>query len=579
PRRERADGVRRALVPRAPARRPRPGVLGAGPRPFAVPPRGPGAAPRRAPPRARRARDRAAVPPRRGPRRCARRAPAARRASRAPSRRHASPQHQGRPCRPAGRARRGRPRRVHAPRHELALHGRARRPLPARARTRAATSHRPAARRLSRGSRRLRARDPVSARSRARRAERRPRPGPGRARGNAPRGPDTARASGRVDVAPLRRAPHAGEGARRAARRAPAAHRGRWPLRRRRRRRASAPRSRGAGVRDSRPLRRLSRRRFAIPRRRRRARPAVALRGSPLLGPRSDGPRPPDRRVARRRRGGGSRHGRAHGARRRRRGARGLPPGPARRPGGARGPRRGGPRARRGGVRTRTHARRDPGDLRRRGGNTGARRRSPSREARVVIVSTDYGPPWNEGEKNIAHVLDRRLRDHGWQPTVCSNPWSDVTASSRHRPSAVKLARAVRFWVDVGRSARRDGAALIHLLTSVSSALGLKCRILRRAAGVPLLLHATGLARPVRGYRRLLEYDAAVVGGSYLLPFFPDAVDLPPLSPHVNARLAADARAAAPAAPGGRLVYLGHMEPERGVHTLVEALGQLAGCG
>ncbi len=202
-----------------------------------------------------------------------------------------------------------------------------------------------------------------------------------------------------------------------------------------------------------------------------------------------------------------------------------------------------------------------------------------SREARVVIVSTDYGPPWNEGEKNIAHVLDRRLRDHGWQPSVCSNPWSDVTASSRHRPSAVKLARAVRFWVDVGRSARRDGAALIHLLTSVSSVLGLKCRILRRAAGVPLLLHATGLARPVRGYRRLLEYDAAVVGGSYLLPFFPDAVDLPPLSPHVNARLAADARAATLAAPGGRLVYLGHMEPERGVHTLVEALGQLAGRG
>jgi len=194
---------------------------------------------------------------------------------------------------------------------------------------------------------------------------------------------------------------------------------------------------------------------------------------------------------------------------------------------------------------------------------------------RVLIVSTDYGPPWNEGEKNIARVLDGTLVEHGWQPSVCSRRDSTLAAGPHHTGSPWEVAGALRFWVDVARAARDRHASVIHLLSSVSSALGVKCRVIKRLSGAALVLHVTGLAWPTRGYRTLLTADRVVVGGSYLQPFFPDAIDLPPLSPHVNPRLQWDARHPAPLASPARLLYLGAMEPVRGVHTLVAAAGLL----
>src|SRR5262249_44130400 len=78
------------------------------------------------------------------------------------------------------------------------------------------------------------------------------------------------------------------------------------------------------------------------------------------------------------------------------------------------------------------------------------------------------------------------------------------------------------------------------------------------------------------GYRTLLQADRVVVGGSYLRPFFPTALDLPPLSPHLNPHRQRDARQAAPSAEPRRILYLGHMEAVRGVHTLIAAAALLA---
>ena len=195
---------------------------------------------------------------------------------------------------------------------------------------------------------------------------------------------------------------------------------------------------------------------------------------------------------------------------------------------------------------------------------------------RVLIVSTDYGPPWNEGEKNIARVLHGSLVEHGWQPSVCSRRDSTLAAGPRHTGSPWEVAGALRFWVDVARAARERRASVVHLLTSVSSALGLKCCVIKRLSGAALVLHVTGLAWPTRGYRMLLSADRVVVGGSYLRPFFPDAVSLPPLSPHLNPRIQWDARQATPSTSPRRILYLGAMEPVRGVHTLVAAAALLA---
>jgi len=173
-------------------------------------------------------------------------------------------------------------------------------------------------------------------------------------------------------------------------------------------------------------------------------------------------------------------------------------------------------------------------------------------------------------------MLERSLSRHGWEPSVCSNPMRDKEASPHHRLSLRKFATTVRFWAHAARTARQRDATVIHLLSSVSSVLGLKCAIIKRLSGASLVLHVTGLARPVRGYRVLLRADRIIVGGSYLRAFFPDAIDLPPISPHMNPERAREARQLPACRALHRILYLGAMEPERGVHTLVDALSVLA---
>ncbi len=195
--------------------------------------------------------------------------------------------------------------------------------------------------------------------------------------------------------------------------------------------------------------------------------------------------------------------------------------------------------------------------------------------SRVMIVCTMYGPPWNEGEKNIARVLERSLGAHGFEAFVWAKRAPDPTAPPRHRPSLGGLMDNLRFWAEIGRTARARGVDVIHVLTSLSSALGLKSFCIRTLAGTPVLLHVTGLSRPTRGYRTLLRADRVVVGGTYLQPFFPGAEEIPPVSPHVNQDNGAGVPASRPPGRGARLLYLGAMEPVRGVHTFVEGMARL----
>jgi glycosyltransferase involved in cell wall biosynthesis len=190
----------------------------------------------------------------------------------------------------------------------------------------------------------------------------------------------------------------------------------------------------------------------------------------------------------------------------------------------------------------------------------------------VGIVCAMYGPPWNEGEKNMARALELGLPAHGFSPRVYCNRAHDNMAPVRHRPSPWKIATSLRFWHEAGRAARRDGARVVHLVTSLSSILGLKCAVIRASSGAPLLLHVTGLSQPLRGHRFLLSADRVVVGGAYLKPWFPEALELPPVSPHVKINGVAPRCAEG---PGRRLLYMGSMEPVRGVHTLADALGLL----
>jgi len=186
-----------------------------------------------------------------------------------------------------------------------------------------------------------------------------------------------------------------------------------------------------------------------------------------------------------------------------------------------------------------------------------------------------WGPPWNEGEKNIARVLEQALPRHGWEPSVCWNERTDPGAPPRHSLSAGKLGTALRFWAATGRAARRRGASVVHMITSASSALALKTQVVKRLSGAKLVLHVTGLAQPLRGYRLLDCADRVIVGGSYLAPLYDRPLELAPLTPHLNPELERDARGTAPAVPEGRVLFLGSMEPVRGVDVLIEAMAAM----
>jgi glycosyltransferase involved in cell wall biosynthesis/peptidoglycan/xylan/chitin deacetylase (PgdA/CDA1 family) len=134
----------------------------------------------------------------------------------------------------------------------------------------------------------------------------------------------------------------------------------------------------------------------------------------------------------------------------------------------------------------------------------------------------------------------------------------------------------LRFWFDVARVARAREVAIIHVISSVSSLVGLKCFLIKRFSRAALVLHVTGRARPIRGYRTLLTADCVIVGGSYLMPLFPSAVDIPPLSPHVRSSANLElVHTRSTSRKRGRILYLGSMEPVRGVHTLVDAMALL----
>lgn len=194
---------------------------------------------------------------------------------------------------------------------------------------------------------------------------------------------------------------------------------------------------------------------------------------------------------------------------------------------------------------------------------------------KVMIICHLYGLPWNEGVKNMVRVLVEKLTDFGIDVEVYSKGGRGNSRPPSIKLAPVILARDLMFWWKAARWARTQRVEVIHLLSSVTSILGLKCFIIRILSRIPLLLHITGINRPIFGYNFLLRADRIIVGGNYLRKFFPVSVEFNPVSPYFNpgnairpCRLIFNSRPR-------KILYLGAMEAVRGVHTLVDAVAEL----
>ena len=195
------------------------------------------------------------------------------------------------------------------------------------------------------------------------------------------------------------------------------------------------------------------------------------------------------------------------------------------------------------------------------------------------MVFSCYGPPWNEGIRNMVRTLEEELRALGVEVLIYPRDQSDEDHFEHPLRQGLPtfFKKTVAYWWRLSRVAREQGVQVIHIHSNVSPLMGLKCFFIKNASRLPVLLHAAGLGDSIRGYRFLLNADRIIVGGDYLKEYLPGAIDFPPVSPHLNPEVGTGRVCPSRSGQSRKILYLGAMEPARGVLTLVDAVGELKG--
>lgn len=195
----------------------------------------------------------------------------------------------------------------------------------------------------------------------------------------------------------------------------------------------------------------------------------------------------------------------------------------------------------------------------------------------LIILPKAYGPPWNEGQKNLARTLVEFLRQRG--DSVCVAGTAGITDTeepcdtngshdAKQIPDRFALLRIVR---QAGQLFRPDVSLLF---CSCSSLLGVKTRLLRSMLPSPVVLYVSGLRAPVLGYKRFLKADKILVGSPFLRAYFPNAPVVFPFTPPDLTNAPAvdkpdnghhERRSAR------RFLFLGAWEPGRGIEDLLQA--------
>lgn len=190
----------------------------------------------------------------------------------------------------------------------------------------------------------------------------------------------------------------------------------------------------------------------------------------------------------------------------------------------------------------------------------------------VALVSTHYGPPWNEGVRNLARRLVEFLENKGATVQVIT-PRTVMPARLTRLLSRVPLIGSLLFGLLAARAAARAKADVVFAFVSVSPVLGVRSLLLRRATRRPLVLYVTGVRRLVGGYSLLLRADRVFVISEYLRRYLPGAATLPPFIDPARVRPSTqEPRATSPR----EILFLGAFEKARGVEYLVDAMRHLS---
>ena len=190
---------------------------------------------------------------------------------------------------------------------------------------------------------------------------------------------------------------------------------------------------------------------------------------------------------------------------------------------------------------------------------------------KIALISPHYGPPWNEGVRNMARCLVEFLQSKGEEvfvisPRLMRVPWP---LSTLIRKSL--LLQSLAFSSFAPLWAKRVNPDTVLLLASLSSALGLKTWLLKRAIKRPQILYITGLRRLTFGYRFLLNAQKIIVNSEFLKDFLREAEVIPPF---VDPTKFVRKDRGMPST--NIILFLGEFERARGVEYLIKAMTHLS---
>lgn len=190
---------------------------------------------------------------------------------------------------------------------------------------------------------------------------------------------------------------------------------------------------------------------------------------------------------------------------------------------------------------------------------------------KIALITPHYGPPWNEGVRNMARCLVEFLQSKGEEVFIISPKLLEAGLFGHHILK-VPLLNSVAFNIYAARRAKQVNPDIVLVLGSLSSALGIKSWLMRRAIKKPLILYITGLRQLIFGYRFLLNAQKVIVNSDFLKAFFKEAEVIPPF---INATKWVSKGNRTPSS--NVILFLGAFERCRGVEYLIRAMAHLNG--
>jgi glycosyltransferase involved in cell wall biosynthesis len=193
---------------------------------------------------------------------------------------------------------------------------------------------------------------------------------------------------------------------------------------------------------------------------------------------------------------------------------------------------------------------------------------------RIAVITTSWGPPWNEGVRNLARSLHAHLIENGDQVDVLHpEPSNSQQGSALNIRFLESVHKQGKFLIRVRHALAKNRYDAAFWFTSLSSWYGAKLRFLQTTP-VPIVPFITGMRSFVRGFNRFARPAPTVTISPYLRDhFFPGSTFIPPFLPVHLKRPQGFSRVTPE--DQFRLLFLGSFEAERGVECLLDAIARL----